>query len=429
MATQIISKEVDLWIMPAQTTTPQSAITQTTLGDLHSNALKLIFFLLHQSICTMTENNYDKLFLLYENAQLTKNSRHDFDILIDQKLKVINTNMLIRFIGNVFSDRGKNDYYALKNIHTLTENGVPIEILFSKQDANFILYYDSLKEAPQPRRLRISEDLTRSLVNLKKAIQSDVVTFNEVDAMVQRAYYPNIKLISASIDHPNNQMTLYSHAPIGLTQIQWAADYFQIPYNDDNILRLAEVIDNINQKFSKIIQAHALATLYTNNSFKRVDQNNATPDDIIMFIACNHHQTELHQPALHNGYHLMFVHGADMKKSKNPNVMNLNNYFGKMDKLTLGNLDVARTNEISLSQWQRSCVEAFIKKEPTGQKHQAPSQGLFSAKRFSSHTEVNASPKKSSIFSFFTTRKTPTLTPSPRSNGPEEDVVLLKQIG
>ena len=91
-------------------------ITQVTFGDLHANAIKFIYNLIRNGICApVSDASYDEQLKLYEYTQpLTKAGFDAFNQWIDAHLQVIDTTIMVRLIGDVLADRGRNDWFVLK---------------------------------------------------------------------------------------------------------------------------------------------------------------------------------------------------------------------------------------------------------------------------------------------------------------------------
>ena len=357
----IIAHEIDLRMYTTETQTPScmSAIKQITLGDLHSNANKLVFTLLHHGICTMTLEKYSQLNCLYHNNINTLQDRLEYDELILQHLTIINHNVLVRLIGDELSDRGQNDYFILKILEKLSREGVAFEILFSNHGANFNLALASYEQnSHQLLTTTIQPNFTLSLIRLNDCLQANLMEIDPINAIYKQFYLPHIKLISSSIDLQQNSLTIYSHAGIGLLQIQWAAQLFGIPFKDETPHALAEVIESINYEFSTIIARHELGLYFTVESINRVLNGTAGPNDVIAFIAWNRDYRSLLQPKIHQGYHLQFVHGHDIQNTNAPHIINLDNTLGKTMDEPLGVLETLVSNDIQLKEWQLTCWQA-----------------------------------------------------------------------
>lgn len=377
MTNALFCQEVNFREYPIEVSMPFYALNvqQLTIGDLHANALKFIHILLLHGICEISKEHYAQLQNLYYSNITTVNDRLEFDSLINEHLKIINSHILIRLIGDELSDRGQNDYFILKIIEKLCDRFVQIEILFSNHGANFMLAHQEYEHNfDQLLSKTIEPQQTCSMSNLDKCLLSDIVDFQAINVLTSIYYYPKIKLISATFDIESNRITIYSHAPIGLLQIKWAANYFNVPYDNSSVEKLATTIDKINYEFISFIHKKELPKIFTNESFHRVNKNSATPRDVILFIAWNRCLSLLEQPETQHGYTLEFVHGHDSSPSTKTNVINLDNIIGKSNENYEGQLDSLFSDEITLLQWQFSNILSIFNEasEPNSQANSTP---------------------------------------------------------
>ena len=116
-----VKHETDIRTYPSMTTNYHfDKGAQISIGDLHGNALKLIWFLLkHNVIGNISEQEYNRFVKLYEKdpKEVNKNDIQWFNLFI-KKIKV-NQGGTIRLLGDELADRGSNDYFTLKILEKL----------------------------------------------------------------------------------------------------------------------------------------------------------------------------------------------------------------------------------------------------------------------------------------------------------------------
>ena len=141
---------------------------QLTIGDLHGNAVKLLYFLAAYRIVDGWSMNLEKIksYSLVQQEQVLKNHLEDnwyeefvnfydlFSLSIEdadlrrvlkffkcviEGLKISKSNsFLLRFLGDMLADRGKLDPLIILILDALTEATIPIEIVASNHDLEFI---------------------------------------------------------------------------------------------------------------------------------------------------------------------------------------------------------------------------------------------------------------------------------------------------
>lgn len=304
---------------------------QITIGDLHGNALKLIYTLVRHGIVTnLSEDRYNELVRIYKMNvdSITRDDIDQFNTLINYL--EFNTSAKLRLLGDELSDRGSNDYFTLKILEKLHQKKVPFEIILSNHGMEFVQAYESTnKFLPSV----LENQFAASMINMQILIVKKLITRDEVSAIIKSTYKPSLKAISYSL--ADNEITIYSHAPIDLGALRALAAKFSLSFDDSSTLTLAKSIDAINTVFSTHVINDTVHTLYIK---KDVDDAftgmylpaNSSP---IEFITWNREIRYLYQPEMHKGYQLNFAHGHDSEVSVNKNVFNLDNLLGKTQAL------------------------------------------------------------------------------------------------
>lgn len=316
MTSFLIEKfNIDIYTCP---TAEITNATEISIGDLHANAMFLMHFLVINGVIYISDEKYFLLKNIYIKPQLdlTRSDIEAFNMIIDES--IIGAKPLIRLLGDEICDRGQNDYFIFKILDKLKKSDVQIEILLSNHGIEFLLRYEMEEELIAHH---IRSDQSGSMCSMKNLIDRHVITYDELDALVNPSYLPSLKLMSYSL-HDNN-ITLYSHAGIGLETIQAFAAKFRdegVVYQDDTAADLGQTIDAINFVFAKYVNLGAFHTLtLVINKLHNVEH------DPINFLIWNRNYRNLQRDKVHNGYQLYFVHGHDSKESSHHNIFNLDN--------------------------------------------------------------------------------------------------------
>lgn len=352
-------------------------VRDISLGDLHSNPIKFIYFLIHRGICSLSKEHYKTLIDIYKNFNLEnsdekiKKDLECFNHILTNELRIINSHNLIRLIGDELADRGVNDYFILKILEKLHHHNVTYEILVSNHGAEFIGAYEKFEEKrKQLLRTILKEDQAQSLSQLNQMIQKNIVHANEVFSIIENCYKPKLKLLSYTLDETTGGITLYSHAEIiNLKPISLLASKFNVPYNDSTSQHLAQTIEKINAQFSKYVSRNEVSTLIKKTEIQKLcslsqqkchsEIGSPTIDNIFEYILWNRSYKTFEPETKHrrSGYSIHFVHGHDSPKVENKNIFNLNSDIGKSLLLNHGLYIDLISNEVQLSSAKKEKVE------------------------------------------------------------------------
>ena len=226
---------------------PANLANQITIGDLHGNALKLIYTLIRQNILNVSEADYDRIQDIYKKDvdALTKNDLQSFNAILSRI--TANPSGMLRLIGDELADRGSNDLWTFQILKRLKELEVPVEVIISNHTLGFL---DGHAKGDFSTR-HYSPASQTSMANLKKLIDKGLVSKEEVDRLVRETHQPLLKALSYSISPDGNGITIYSHAPIDFATIEDMAEKLKIEYRDNSIKELAKTIEQINEKFQQ----------------------------------------------------------------------------------------------------------------------------------------------------------------------------------
>jgi hypothetical protein len=145
-------EEVDLSRFPTNIS-KLSKGDEVTIGDLHGNTIKGVWFLLKEGVIEMDVADYDALYLIYSKdiTAITDKDLNDFKRIL-KKITVTKEQVTVRFLGDIFCDRGKCDWFTLllfKHVLSLILN---LEVIFSNHDAYFIsIFYETWKGILGPK--------------------------------------------------------------------------------------------------------------------------------------------------------------------------------------------------------------------------------------------------------------------------------------
>ncbi len=215
-----------------------------SLGDLHGNALKLIYILIEEGILELNDEEYKHLATIYHTAtdELTAEQLNTFKSIIAQAK--VNKDKAITLIGDELADRGSNDYFTLLVLKKLHDSKISWNVLLSNHSAEFIKDYE---REHFTGKTRLNSGFSQSLTNMHSLIAKGLIKEEEVRAIVEDCYIPKTKAISYTVSS-EGELTLFTHAPVGLETVQGLANKFNIPYKDESIKELIQTIDKINQK-------------------------------------------------------------------------------------------------------------------------------------------------------------------------------------
>jgi hypothetical protein len=327
------SNKVDIYKYPTEIISPGLNGTEFTYGDLHSNAIKLVYYLILCGVLKIPEKHYTQLVEIYTTyiGLITKDHLNTFKSLINAA--EVNVNVLVRLIGDEVADRGALDYYVLLILNKLVTSKAKIEILLSNHGAEFIRAYENGNTFSDSIFRRVTPEFGVSMLNLANLINLGKISQAEVTELIETAYKrPFLKLLSYNLNDNKDEITIFSHAGIGLNTIYYLTKKYHLEYDDSTTRKLAETIDVINDFVYSAIREN---TFYNglcninvlNDAYnrKRIDPKSHP----IEFILWNRFYTKLSRPSRLHGYKLIFVHGHDSNDYHLDHIFILNNILGK----------------------------------------------------------------------------------------------------
>ncbi|MFY7698059.1 MAG: Dot/Icm T4SS effector Wip [Legionella sp.] len=327
MAIGVVSKAVSLRAYPNCQNRPTG--NNLIIGDLHGNALKLLFFLLHEGICSLSANDYELFVQLYHKpcSNLTADDLQKFNAVINQ-MTVMKHDTLIRILGDELADRGSNDYFTLKIIDALHHQKVPVEIVLSNHSLGFVEAYE-LRQVFEYTKL--GKEQAKSMYNLQYLIEKNLISKQDIENTINNSYKKLIKPLSYSLSLTDNSITIYSHAAIDIQVIKFLAQKLQVSFADNNPAELAKTIDIINKKFSNLANHNAVSTLYNRETIGRDVYQPPSPDNPIEMLTWNRGYQSINRQPQYKSYTVNYVHGHDIKGPSKDNIYNLDNTLGRGD--------------------------------------------------------------------------------------------------
>lgn len=315
--------------------------TEITLGDLHGNAQKLMYFLVKNNMAGISERDYGQFVKIYKTSPDQLTAR---DILIFNRI-ISSLNFSkkykLRILGDDLSDRGMNDYYTLKIFQAMDEASVDFEIVLSNHNKFFIDAFEREEQSfdYNPYGEGQYEDVVQSMLNLGKIITRNLINHQEVIDIVENNYFKHLVLPSITVNKEKNEITVYTHAPIDLNIIEALAKDLDIEYSNQTLDDMAESIKQINNKIHSWIIDKKLITNYIALREKYKEASTLSP---LFQILWNRNYSILNcdNEIEDRNYTINYVHGHDSL----PNMVNLDNMFGKGDENDKGEFNIYVTS-------------------------------------------------------------------------------------
>lgn len=322
---------------------------QFAIGDLHANALKFIHFLIKQQVLVMSEAEYAELVEIYNAAytnvselrileRILKKSEYEekfttvarsiarFKTILNAA--TVNPTALVHLIGDELADRGANDYFILLIIKLLITKGIDLISILSNHGAEFICAHDREGDLTVTGILPTQAS---SLLQLQNLIDLNLVQRSEVDDLVETYYKPTVRVLSYSLSETGD-ITIYTHAPVGLKNIKDLATWLGVEYADESSKKLAETIDAINLAFHRdILSKKKLHESFEYRSSEESDRMSmdSSIKPLYYFSWARNHEVERPE-ILRDGSRVYYVHGHDIPDRAPPShVLALDNCLGK----------------------------------------------------------------------------------------------------
>ena len=310
-----------------------------TLGDLHGNALKLIYTLIEEGVLSLSAEAYDELHYIYsdqtfEEVQDFANELYDYmgadrfhalalEHGIDSddpgaRIKVFmrcETNEIAHLLelpaGQLGSslDEFKASYRQVQDNITFfkqiieqaplnTERAISLigDELADRGRNDYLTLLVLAKLAPLQRDVMISNHgvdfisayesgfaaqsyaatrFSTSLTNMMAWLSAEIIDQDEVNRLVKTYYLPVLKAIGYTLSQ-EGEVTVFTHAPSGLETVEAIADKLKIDYRDATPGELLVTIDAINDCIQQRLQNKNFSCLYDTESALKFDATQPT---------------------------------------------------------------------------------------------------------------------------------------------------------
>ncbi|MDF1761649.1 MAG: hypothetical protein P1U40_14040 [Coxiellaceae bacterium] len=370
----LVSQKVcikDYPLSPAPTAT--RPFETVTAGDMHGNAMKLIYILIKEGILTISEDQLKTLWQIYEHPRrdLTADQIDLFQTILREG--EYTKSCALRLIGDLLADRGRNDWFTLQVLQAMQEHGIDFEIDISNHDMGFIEYMRGGRPYHKPRD---------SLNGLRYAVANPIipqVNKEAVKDLYERVYLKHLKALSYHFDPDGNPpITIFTHAPVGLETVDGVARELAVTFDESTPTLLAASIDRINAEFTERMQRHDLTVLrLLNNPRSHLHSLiwNRAGDAALMngrMIKPNRFDILVKKLRLqpdNKSYSVTFVHGHDgVYTPKEPNRVNIDSKLGMGERrhLTSDYLSYRQPGGLVLAADKaRGCGESKVEPDVT----------------------------------------------------------------
>lgn len=249
-----------------------------TVGDLHGNALKLLWILAYHDLIQISEKDYNDFARIYQKEtfatfrgpnprpeDLNAANINEFNEIVG-RITSKNSQVFLRLIGDVLCDRGQNDYFTAILLDQINKIGIESEVLFSNHDAEFLRslaqYDKEVSEGKiQPGAQTFAEKVRIYGISYNQAWSSgfladnlkngviDEANFQKFEQAIRQQYLNQLKLVSYELSADGKEIIIYTHAPCGIAVLKSAAEKLGVEFKDGNAREIAESIDRINAEF------------------------------------------------------------------------------------------------------------------------------------------------------------------------------------
>ena len=211
-----MTRDADLSICP-KLLPVEAGYQHISIGDLHGNAIKLLYTLIEEGFLELGEENYNELYNIYSKDpnKLTKADINKFRSIL--AFSKFNNNKSLTLIGDELSDRGMNDWFTLLILKRLHEAKVDVDILISNHGVDFIHKINNQESCIGI--LPGGKSPTRSYDNMITLVRNGIISEEEIKEIITEHYIPMFKALNYSISD-KGEFIIYSHAPIGLETVE-----------------------------------------------------------------------------------------------------------------------------------------------------------------------------------------------------------------
>lgn len=340
MTRELITKNVDIFKSPElDVAHPADAGAHIISGDMHGNTIKPLFLTVEYGITTnISTLQYQNFIDIYKRSfgvpGLSAVDLLNFkQFLHDTHFK---SEATIHWLGDMLADRGGNDLLTLLLLQRLRECGVKFEIILSNHDIEFINNYESPLADFSTTCILVIGSQYNSMTQLSQSLTQGLVTRKEINSLMQEAYLPALKLLSYTVNEEGTEITLLSHAPIGIPNVADLAKRFDVPYDETSVHGFAKTIDEINRIFIEFyVKMNRINDLISRTESANLHRNP------VYFAIWNRDTEGLYRPDVIGNFRINYVHGHHSEEKPTlypPHISNLDNILGKTLISANGNL-------------------------------------------------------------------------------------------
>lgn len=226
------------------------------------------------------------------------------------------------------------------------------------------LYFGWLK-GTAGKSWMLAEIFISSFKGLKQTIELKWFELDVFKKLVETCYLPHIKLLDYSLSPTSNELTIYSHAAIGINDLIRLGDNMNIVFTSYSRFELAKFIELINIKFQKDILSTLCLNLIEISDAK--DEKTALKlldplfKNTIWKICWNRNYSEksLYRPIYIHDYNVCYIHGHDHQKNygKSKHYISLDGFLGKSSEDHQGELKELKNSDVFLSQFPQTQLQ------------------------------------------------------------------------
>jgi len=186
-----------------------------TIGDLHGNSGKLIFFLIKEGLASFNPpGNCQKILNFYKSSGATKFPLGDeLKGLLDSiNIKGPPEAPNVRLLGDELSDRGKNDGITIELLKKLSVAQPNFEIMMSNHSIEFLREMSGLGNDLDFMGQANSSHPIKGVMGKKDKTEADVKAMQDVNAFIRETYLKHLKLVSVT-RQSDGRPVVFTHAP------------------------------------------------------------------------------------------------------------------------------------------------------------------------------------------------------------------------
>lgn len=241
-------------------------VAEVTVGDLHANIVKLVYFLIRNSIIHMEDDVFDRLVRLYKIPSDRWSQAYVDELAkVVKSFVVINKTVLVRLLGDEVADRGVLDMSILWFLAEFVKQDGLIQIHISNHGFEFITYMELHIQYPKAETLPLDSfvlfgkqqnQFSTSIVNLHYILINRWVNWTQVKDLYESVYRPLLRVMTYSLCPTTGEAHLFSHAEAGLETIRELGKFFLgegigVDYREQTIKSMIDSIDKMNYVFQK----------------------------------------------------------------------------------------------------------------------------------------------------------------------------------